>query len=145
MIAASGSFFSGLAAIFDRQAGPVLATAGIIDNHALLFVCLIGACGGAMVSLIFAPPQSQSVRYLACKFLGSGLVSAMFAPYAIQHLQADPSPEFVLFVSGAMALCAVFVIRLVKHFLEDKAGKLLGADFVQQTEEDEDGKGDEKK
>jgi hypothetical protein len=121
------AFSSGLAAIFDAS-GSILAAGVIIGHRAMLFACITGAAGGALVNLIFSPPKDASPRALAIKFLGSGITSVIFSPLIIQWLFKEPQAEHVLFVSGAVSLCAVYIIRTIQRAVRKRGDKFVDGD-----------------
>lgn len=123
------AFSSGLAAIFDSNG--VLASGVIIGQRPMVFACITGAAGGALVSILFSPPKDASARAMAIKFLGSGITSIIFSPLIIQWLFKEPNAEHVLFVSGAVGLCAVYIIRTIQRMVRKRGEKLLAEEEEQ--------------
>jgi hypothetical protein len=113
------SFCSGVAALGDS----VFLATGILENKTLILVCIIGACGGSLVSILFYPPKSKSQRLIAAKFLASGLTSIMFTPYIVHWMTPEPGSEVVLAVSGVVGLSAFAVATWIRRktigWLED--------------------------
>jgi hypothetical protein len=131
-----GAFASGLAAIVNGGAS-FIAT-GIIDNRTMLFTCIVGAIGGSLVSIIFFPPRDAAPRALAWKFFGSGVTAAIFAPYAVHRLAETPTAEFVLFVSGTIALSAHTLMTILRRAAVARTKKLLGDPDEKKTDTDGD-------
>lgn len=98
----------------------------IMDDGKLRLICLAGAIGGALLSVIMFPP-SRNVRGLAAKFTGSGIAGVMFAPWCVQYANIGNNTDAVLAVSGLVGLAAWTTLQILVPKLSNLAAtKITG-------------------
>lgn len=89
----------------------------IWDTNQLRMFCLIGAIGGAFVSILSFPVPvkdeggASPARRMAAKFISSGISGMAFTPVIIKWFGWSMNVDVVLAASAAVALCAVGVLH----------------------------------
>lgn len=100
----------------------------ILNDAQMRFACIIGALGGAILNVAIFPPRVATRHAIAIKFVASGLSGMIFAPLAIRWLRLTPDFDIVIFISAAVALVAIRLIRLAIPLIEKKAEKRMRDD-----------------
>lgn len=94
---------SELAKEVTEAASTVSVSVNVLDNAKLLSICLAGAVGGGLMSVLIFP--LPTARAMAGKFLASSLAAILFAPMTAQWLGWLRS-DALLAVSAGVALVA---------------------------------------
>lgn len=98
-----------LAKEVQEAANTVSVSVNVLDNAKLFSICLCGAIGGGLMSvLIFPLPTTKA---LAAKFVASSIAAILFAPMTAQWLGWLRS-DFLLAVSGGVALVSWTVLQV---------------------------------
>ncbi len=91
----------------------VNATVGVLEDWRLRLYCIIGALGGAVLSVGMFPPPRQGLRPFALKFFCSSIAAVLFSPALVRKFGIPMDPDYILAFSGAAGLCAWAMIQVL--------------------------------
>lgn len=101
----------------------------IWDKEQFRMYCLLGAIGGAFLSVGIAAMKStgmHQVRTVALKFVSSGIAGLLFTPIAIRWLELPVDVDVVLGTAGAVAFISVTVLHDITPVFIGKIKTWLG-------------------
>lgn len=90
----------------------VETTMNVIENWRLRLYCIIGALGGAWLSVGMFPPPKNGIRPFALKFSCSCIAAIMFSPALMHKIGVILDPDYVLAVSGLFGLVSWAMIQI---------------------------------
>ena len=108
--------------------GIALASDGVVvimDDQRLRALCLIGSCLGAFLSVGLLPKVQDEFKQYAVKFGGAATVGILATPLVIRYLQLAPDSDWVLGVSGLVAMLSTVTLHKLIPFYEAWLDKKL--------------------
>lgn len=87
----------------------VIQVLNIMDNARLRYTCIIGALGGAVISIaMFSTPR---FRPMAAKFTVSAVTGSMITPSLMRVWNVPQDTDWILASAFAVSICAYSVLQ----------------------------------
>jgi hypothetical protein len=106
----------------------------ILDDGRLRIACILGSCGGGIVSSIFFP--FGTAKLFASRIIGSIICGVMFSPKILSWFSWDTTTDNVICMSGMVALLSWTVIQFFMPLIPPMLGKLFNRWFTDKTKTD---------
>lgn len=125
IVTALASALLAAAAAAGLDAHAAASTVNIIDDQKLRIICIIGALGGSVLSIVLFPVGNH--RQLAGKLFGSSIAGIIGTPMLMRWFAIEPQTDPLLFVSCVVALLSWSILQIAVPFLNQLAAKWLMA------------------